>query len=395
MDSTPQYGQWLNILKWSLGQSAGTSNTSSNNITEEDKAWLKTAMKELVKDEGSRLLDITKELISLADDTTMSNNDDEHTESILEELRDIVEQIDLAQTFVKYGGTKCLIHILKRNTWNNQCRALAASIIGTVSQNNIIVQDELFKKGDIEELYTAFVDIEDPIIRNKVLFAISCVIRNHAVSEEIFITSHVNQIIPLALCSDFLPLRRRALFLSSALLHSDTLSDTARHSLINILIPSYINLLSSDDMETREFMLNVVHCTVRYKSSFLNTVSGEQGTYLDILRTELEHILSNKQSLQSASDAEINSSRPIISNESSIDHDEESRILNVLSLLNNYNSPTVSPDSLPPPPVMMNGAAPSPTINAPDAAPLLNEREEATEILMIAPPPLNAASAAP
>lgn len=57
-------------------------------------------MKENVKDEPKRMNEIMLEIVTMLDSNTCSSNE-ERIEVMLEELRDITEQIDMAQIFVK------------------------------------------------------------------------------------------------------------------------------------------------------------------------------------------------------------------------------------------------------------------------------------------------------
>ena len=90
----------------------------------------------------------------------------------LEELSDIVEQIDMAIVFNKFGGTSCLLRLLEspQPVFTNNVKALAAVIIGTVAQNNIKVQEDMFEKGVIQKLADLFGTINNMSVCNKVSF---------------------------------------------------------------------------------------------------------------------------------------------------------------------------------------------------------------------------------
>ena len=153
-----QYGQWLNILKWSISQSDGTSENNFDPMSTENKEWLSNAMKELVKDEPSRLLQITQELVKLLESEFLDISivREEEIQSLLDELRDITEQIDMAQLFVKYGGIKCILGLISAPQLSESIRGFSASVISTVSQNNITVQEELYQKNVLDDLYSLY-----------------------------------------------------------------------------------------------------------------------------------------------------------------------------------------------------------------------------------------------
>ena len=97
-------------------------------------------------------------------------NFDELLSTKLEELSDIVEQIDMAIVFNKFGGTECLIRLLEssQSFFTNQIKAFAAAVIGTVAQNNIKVQDDMLQKGVIQKLVDLFGNFDNLVVCNKV-----------------------------------------------------------------------------------------------------------------------------------------------------------------------------------------------------------------------------------
>ena len=101
--SIPSSGgpNWLGLLQWSLAHSDGTSSsTNVQRMGDEDRKWLEAVMKENVKDEPARMNQIMVEIVGMLDSNSCSENE-ERIEIMLEELRDITEQIDMAQIFVR------------------------------------------------------------------------------------------------------------------------------------------------------------------------------------------------------------------------------------------------------------------------------------------------------
>lgn len=92
---------WLGLLQWSLAHSDGTTPTSQvQKMGDEDRKWLEAVMKDNVKDEPARMNQIMAEIVTMLDSNSCCENE-ERIEMILEELRDITEQIDMAQIFVR------------------------------------------------------------------------------------------------------------------------------------------------------------------------------------------------------------------------------------------------------------------------------------------------------
>eukprot|EP01041_Mallomonas_annulata_P011999 gene11999-25144_t len=367
MNSAPQYGQWLNILKWSLTQTDGTSDSSNlSPMSQENKEWLTTAMKELIKDEASRLLEITKEFISIIDSGT-TDSQSEHIKNLLEEVHDIVEQIDMAQIFVKYGGTKCLIAFINCNSSAEDVSALAASVIGTMSQNNLKVQEDLYTQNVVSQLQTSFIETKSDIMKNKILYALSCIIRSHPASEQQFTATYTNTLQD-AISSSSIQLQRRGLFLLSALLQSDFLLEEHILLLMNIIIPNNIQLLSNEDADIRESILNLLY----------GIISKQK------LR---DYILQYKVEVQCALDSLGTHSRY-----TDVEYSHEKDLLeNVQRIF--LNPPPLQQNNPPLPPsydTSSNANNSTSSIVEVDV-----ESSEPTPMLMLAPPPLSAASIAP
>lgn len=151
-------GNWLALLKWSLRQGGdGTTPSEQSQLTDEDRLFLERVMSESVKNEPARMQEIMNRLVNLLDTHALDENEEE-VEGMLEELQDIVEQIDMAQIFVKYGGLECLLQIVERNDHESSLRTAASTVIGTLAQNNPQVQAEAHKvnvPGRLSELFVA------------------------------------------------------------------------------------------------------------------------------------------------------------------------------------------------------------------------------------------------
>jgi len=185
--STPKQGEdngannWLALLQWSLKYQDGTTPTEKTKMSEEKRAFLENAMKEMTVDEPKRLeiimgrinqyihdsklvVDDKKRSISIAlgNENSTSTNTDANTNTIacsaeelinlLEECDDIIQDMDNAATLVtNYAGIDYLLVLLKHQTievegnkeisdQERTIRCKAATIIGTLAQNNEAVQ---------------------------------------------------------------------------------------------------------------------------------------------------------------------------------------------------------------------------------------------------------------
>ena len=60
-------------------------------------------------------------------------NEKDKIEDSLYKLNEIIDQIDMAQIFVKFGGLECLIRLLEIKQWDIQVRWRIAAVIGELS----------------------------------------------------------------------------------------------------------------------------------------------------------------------------------------------------------------------------------------------------------------------
>ena len=315
-------GAWLGLLKWSLAYTDGTRPSSETmQMSEEDKKFLEMVMKEGIIDEGERMKTILNDLTRSLDrmvrgaaaaGSTNSSEEEEKTDTpelteddmvgLLEELRDIVEQIDYAKAFAALGGVPFLVGCAsERGVVPKSVRSSCIAVLATLAQNNPHVQDIVLKSGALQTLADLFFaetprgeefvgessaggggdagmsepDV-DGTLRSKIVQAMSCSVRGHVEGERAFCASDGGrQVIEcgLGLLSgsddgkdDGMPipppvLRRRTLFFLQALITSDE-ATKERIELFNPCI-QYIctNMLSVEtesDAEVRETGLGML-----------------------------------------------------------------------------------------------------------------------------------------
>ena len=177
---------WLGLLKWSLSYSDGTVDRKDvQPLSEEDRLFLEKVMKEGIMDENERMKFIlgeaTKameyyqrlqahnpqdEIENENDKDNDNNNVDHHHHStqptvitednlqdLLQELRDIVEQIDYARAFCSLQGLPFLLGCIgERQAVPETIRSACLGILATLAQNNPPVQKQLLELGALKTL---------------------------------------------------------------------------------------------------------------------------------------------------------------------------------------------------------------------------------------------------
>ncbi|KAL3759146.1 hypothetical protein ACHAWU_008598 [Discostella pseudostelligera] len=298
---------WLGLLKWSLAYSDGTAAASSEAkpMSPEDIAFLEKVMSEGIIDEGQRmkciLADLTDTFEMMLDSSSSSSVsggggdigeskqeekrkelEEEDVIDLLQELRDIVEQIDYARAFMAMGGLPFLLGIatyhadvntatagsLKR-TIPKSIRKAALGVLSTMCQNNPPVQLSLLEQGHIPQLVRLFFDSEgDDSMREKTVQALSASIREHSMAEHIFcMNEEARTMLKFGLGMQHsaprpsVQLRKRSLFFLRALLTSDN-ATIERHTqfqdVISYICTHGINDEWEEDAELREMSLSML-----------------------------------------------------------------------------------------------------------------------------------------
>lgn len=155
---------WLGLLKWSLSYTDGTRSSGDiSPMSKEDREFLEKVMSEGIIDENKRMKVILEDATKAMEyyrSKTMGEKEigdppisDDDLEDLLQELRDIVEQIDYARAFCSLQGLPFLIGCIEeRKGVPEKIRMMCTGILSTVCQNNPPVQKQLLEAGAIKSL---------------------------------------------------------------------------------------------------------------------------------------------------------------------------------------------------------------------------------------------------
>ncbi|KAI9074272.1 hypothetical protein K1719_043757 [Acacia pycnantha] len=106
---------------------------------------------------------------------------------VLQELNVLVEPIDNANDFNKLGGLVSVTRELYHP--DPSIRTIAAWILGKVSQNNLVVQQQVLELGALSVLMK-MVKSNFMEEASKALYAVSALMRNNLAGQELFSTEH-------------------------------------------------------------------------------------------------------------------------------------------------------------------------------------------------------------
>eukprot|EP00814_Leptocylindrus_danicus_P017443 CAMPEP_0116041778 /NCGR_PEP_ID=MMETSP0321-20121206/25269_1 /TAXON_ID=163516 /ORGANISM="Leptocylindrus danicus var. danicus, Strain B650" /LENGTH=363 /DNA_ID=CAMNT_0003522073 /DNA_START=46 /DNA_END=1137 /DNA_ORIENTATION=+ len=297
MSDNPSWA-WLGLLKWTLAYTDGTTDTKPQEMSAEDKAFLEDVMKNGIINEGERMREILKELTDALDTISRTGDDGEESADIdeeqedrmielLTELRDIVEQIDYAKSFVSIKGLPFLLGCASQGkSVPEGVRGACVGVVSTLSQNNPPVQQALLDLEAVRvlaEIY--FDDSNGSSLKVKVVQAISCIVRGHVAAEEAFTNDDVcRMIIERGLGSgESASLRRRCLFFLRALVCSDHTSQK-RVRLFKESIKSaitFVDVEQETDDDIRQSALDLLLQILLQKKS-VNCIMGEKNRILAV-----------------------------------------------------------------------------------------------------------------
>ena len=280
---------WLGLLKWSLSYSDGTKDNSDTMtpMTPEDRAFLELVMKEGIIDENERMKFILKQATlameyfqkcELEQDSSIVKSEeeppisDDALEDLLQELRDIVEQIDYARAFLSLKGPPFLLGCVSETKAVPETIRLACfGILATVSQNNPPVQKELLELGALKTYSDLFhLNGEEDTtttsmpLKARIMQATSSCVRAHEVAETVF--AHLEQapaLMAAGLDPKFEPsssLQSRTLFFLRALVTSDTATRIRVHTFagpIVCVIDHYLQESNTPDLRETALALLV------------------------------------------------------------------------------------------------------------------------------------------
>ena len=202
---------WLGLLKWTLAHQDGTvpSSESPTMMSDEDKAFLEKVMAEGVIDEGERMKFILQEFSKAMEYYKYASQEEKEEqppappneddlEDLLQELRDIVEQVDWARGFVNLKGCSYLLGAISASSSSssssvpvvpNGIRNMCLGILSTLAQNNPPVQKELLELGAIKTLSDIFLldaSVTPLSTKTRIMQALSAIVRCYDLTEAVF-----------------------------------------------------------------------------------------------------------------------------------------------------------------------------------------------------------------
>jgi hsp70-interacting protein len=319
-DSNNNSWAWLGLLKWSLAYTDGTKPSELSSMSEEDRKFLEQVMKNGILDENERMKYILQTTTTALQTFQQQQDHDvvdwDELETLLQELRDIVEQIDFARAFCALKGLSFLLGCVQQESIPESIRVQCLGIIATLCQNNPPVQLQLLELGSIRILSDLFFEESSTSVKAKILQALSANVRNHDVCEQVYCqveqaTEVVNQGLGVGGAVTFEPLQHRSLLFLRALVTSDFSTRERVRQFATGIVYVADTLLRSEKSDLRESSLEFLTAVLEQKRSVnvllerkdalvtlgveqiaaLRSLSGEEREYASVELTEWDKLL--------------------------------------------------------------------------------------------------------
>ncbi|CAN8268162.1 unnamed protein product [Cochlearia groenlandica] len=298
------------MLHWAIGHSdpatlkEAAKDTEKMSLEELQKRQveLKELVEKLKMPSDAKLMQIA---ISDLNNSSLSLEDRYRA---LHELLILVEPIDNANDLSKSGGLRVVAGEL--NHYDTGVRKLAAWVIGTASQNNPFVQEQVLEYGALTTLIK-MVNSSSSEEAVKALFAVSTLIRNNVAGQDMFYTAHGYVMLQDLMSNESLDikLKRKAVFLVGDLAECQ-IQNTEKPELPvfndRLFLKSIVDLIGVLDLDLQEKALTTIKTLLQLNSidsQTLREFCGLEGA-LARMKLDLKESMSDENKRDYAEDVE-------------------------------------------------------------------------------------------
>ncbi|XP_024310416.1 hsp70 nucleotide exchange factor FES1, partial [Brachypodium distachyon] len=264
------FGSLDSMLQWAIG------NSDPGKLKEEAADVQKLSEDELLKRrvEIKELMEKLKmpsdaDLMKIAiTDLNNSSISLEDRQRALQELLILVEPIDNANDLDKIGGLVPVIQDL--NNANEEIRITSAWVLGTASQNNVLVQNQILGYGALGKLVKMGYS-KSTKEAAKAMFAISALIRDNVNGQEAFQSERGNAMLQHILASNSIDVRlqKKAVFLVTDLADFQLNSENSGLAFLSehVFLKLMVDMLSRFDLDLQEKVLLAIRSLLKLPST--------------------------------------------------------------------------------------------------------------------------------
>lgn len=225
-------------------------------LDEERKKFLSEALASMTVNVIEELHKCVKTLQKVVDLRT--DDDPSEYEAAIETISDFCDNADIANDFYKIGGFSIFGPCL--NSPHSGIRWRIANLIAELSQNNPFCQEKVLEAGYMPILLSMVDTDPHDQARVKALYAVSCIVRGHAVALKHMEVNDGYSVLLRSIQSPVEKLQIKSAFLLSSLCNRDNLNDLKLTLIKMGLIEQVAGLLTMGNLlpETKEQLLSVL-----------------------------------------------------------------------------------------------------------------------------------------
>ncbi|KAK3130521.1 hypothetical protein QOZ80_6BG0494580 [Eleusine coracana subsp. coracana] len=292
------FGSLDSMLQWAIGNSdpeklkeeaAGVQKLSADEL-QQRRQKIKELMEKLKMPSDADLMKIA---IADLNNSSISLEDRQRA---LQELLVLVEPIDNANDLDKLGGLLPVIRELSNE--NEEIRTTSAWVLGTASQNNALVQDQILGYGALARLVKMGYSTSTEEAA-KALYAISALIRNNINGQEVFHSEKGGAMLQYILENDNIDVRlqKKAVFLVTDLADFQLNSGNSGLPLLSdhLLLKSIVYMLSRFDLDLQEKVLLAIRSLLKLSTDVADFEFYDLESVLVRLGVQLEDLPSEDQ----------------------------------------------------------------------------------------------------
>ncbi|XP_001605940.1 hsp70-binding protein 1 isoform X2 [Nasonia vitripennis] len=226
-------------------------------MDEERKNFLNEALSSMAVNVIEELQKDVKLLHNVMD--VRVEDDPSQYEAALDRIADLADSMDVANDFYKIGGFSVFGPCL--NSPHSGIRWRVANVIAELTQNNPFCQEKVLEAGFMPILLSMVDTDPSDMARIKALYAVSCIVRGHALALRYMEINDGYSVLMRAIQSPVEKLQIKSAFLLSALCNKDKGNDLKLTLIKMGLIEQAAGLLAMGSLlpETREQLLSVLN----------------------------------------------------------------------------------------------------------------------------------------
>ncbi|KAJ3681302.1 hypothetical protein LUZ60_015791 [Juncus effusus] len=303
------------MLQWAIG------NSDPEKLKEKAEIFQKFSPEELLKRQVE--LKELMEMITMPSDSEVmkilianlnnSSASQQERQNALNNLLNLIEQTDDPLDLDKMGVLEPVINELENS--ETEIRTISALILGKVSQNDALVQNQILAYGAMTRLMKMVKSSykEEAI---KALYTISALLQNNENGQEIFYSQGGNLLIQDLIkdSSRNVRLQKKAVVLLTDLADFQMTKNSKDTNENKFVIPflseksflkSLINLLSNSDLDLQEKVLMGIRSLLKLDSTVNFEELSSLDQVLERMKIQLEIIASDEDQLDYVRDVEI------------------------------------------------------------------------------------------